>query len=447
MANILKGIKNKLIFRRKISRRRSIKKSWSKLSNVGKNPRQAFSSRLQNSLIILVILIILLVFIYWIVYSIYCLVNAEFTRAYKDREEIVDQEWKGNSRIHILLIGQDKREGEYGYIDALLVLVLDPVDKSLGIFVLNVDTSIYLPSSQKYVSLRSLYNWGILEDENPPVRVIIGNVESLLSININRYIMIDEEGFKKFVDSLGGVYVNNKSFFEDKDLQSFGGKDKFNEGSFRLSGEDLLNFTRADNDGYEFKLQRQIEATSGLVGRLTSYNGFLRFPLIVKMACDNMHTDLTKDEIVRLGYELMKVNDMKFEYMHLSSLTTRTIDDTVVYEPIFEELDEDIQSVFVDTRIGKEQARVEIFNPTSIGGLAGFRARWLRNIGIDVIRVGDAADSLEKTTIYTPEPELYKYTIQAIEKSFSEEVEIKEEEPDFVTTGDVIIILGDNVIN
>lgn len=440
MKGLITKFKRKLKFR---SRKRKKKARFSLFSvRKGGGKGKGMRQRMKNiSLTFLIICLALLIFI-WIIACIHKLITADLKRGYKD--DAVKTEWRGGGRMNVLLVGMDRREGEFGYIDALLVVMIDPQDRKVGIFNLNVDTTVNMGAGQEY-RLRGLYNQGILNSKQAPIQFVAKGVETLLSLEINRYILLDEEGLIDLANSLGGIYVDNKSAIEDADIGKDRGNFSLPEGSFRLGGEDFLNYLRSDDDGQANKLVRQLDGTKGLLKRIASYNVFIRFLKLVDVFEDKVYTDLAKPELIRIGYELMRAQEINSAFMGKSSLQEQTSGEEVVYYPVFDVLDEDIQAVFGDPSISKEQARVEIFNSTNIFGLGAFRARWLRNIGVDVIRVGDTSKHYEKTTVYTGEKKKYVNTINAIKKSFKENVEFVEGMPDFICTGDVIIVLGANV--
>jgi hypothetical protein len=94
-----------------------------------------------------------------------------------------------------------------------------------------------------------------------------------------------------------------------------------------------------------------------------------------------------------------------------------------------------------DERMAREQARIEILNGTSTAGFGARYERWIRHLGGDVIRVKNAPSTTEKSVIYVTDADEYGYTVGRI-AGLWEEVEIREGRPDFITTGDVIIVLG-----
>lgn len=104
-------------------------------------------------------------------------------------------------------------------------------------------------------------------------------------------------------------------------------------------------------------------------------------------------------------------------------------------------VDELLAEVGQDDRMDREQARIEIFNGTDVSGWGSRYERWIKHLGGDVIRVKNAPQQGEGTTIYVTDLEKYSYTVERI-SSLWEDVKIEEGRPGFITTGDIVIVLG-----
>ncbi len=398
-----------------------------------------------NILFVFIFITLILVAILWGGLGIFKLYKFQPNPAYKDFITADKSEWGGQTKLSILVIGQDKRKDEFGFSDCIMVVIINPYEKSIGIFNINPDIQVYVSKLGRNVKLRNLYNLGILEGEEPPINYMISGVENLLSVKVNRYIVFSEEGLKEMVDILGGVYINNS--FEVKDNDVF-----YNfylpKGSYKVSGNDFIGYLSADDDGAENKFLRQINGMQNILKKLVGYVIFFRFFEIINCFENNIQTNLTKNEMIKLWFVIRDVGEVRSGYTKFSSLQKIEIDGEILYKPIIEKLDNDISLTFQDRKAVLEQARIEIFNSTNIRGLGALRARWLKNIGLDVIRIGDTEEIYEKTTIYTKERDKYLNTIKAIKLTFDEDIEVKEGEiPDIICTGDVIIILGKNAQN
>jgi anionic cell wall polymer biosynthesis LytR-Cps2A-Psr (LCP) family protein len=409
-----------------------------------KKGKKIFEIKLNKLFATGVTLLAVIIFFGLIFLYLYSFLHFQPKRAYKDDKSRPVSEWRENDRLTILLVGLDRTEDEFAYIDALTVLIFDPSDQSVGIFDINVNTTVYSGEYQRNFQLKNLYNWAVLENKDSPVSLVKFHVEKLLAVKIDRYIATDKQGLIKITDNLGGISVNNPISFSDHDLQEEGRDFSLAKGIYRLNGEKFYNFLCADDDGISLKYFRQLEGVKGILKRMNSYIVFIKLPTLLKTIEENLYTDFSKQELMRLIFDIMRIKDIKTAFMGANALEKRS-DET--YIPNLDIIDQDLATVFSDTRVNKEQARVEIFNSTNIKGLGTLRARTLKNSGVDVIRVGDISINYNKTTIFTKDQQKYFYTINAIKKTFDEEIDVREDIPSIVYTADLVIVLGDNVVS
>lgn len=101
----------------------------------------------------------------------------------------------------------------------------------------------------------------------------------------------------------------------------------------------------------------------------------------------------------------------------------------------------------VSREVERERVNVEVYNASDINGLASTYARKIRHTGCRILRFDNSPSVQEVTTIYVPEPENYKNSLQLIKDVVGEGVEVKYERPLFITTGDIILVLGKDLQN
>ena len=101
----------------------------------------------------------------------------------------------------------------------------------------------------------------------------------------------------------------------------------------------------------------------------------------------------------------------------------------------------------VSREVERERVNVEVYNASDINGLASTYARKIRHTGCRILRFDNCPSMQEKTTIYVPEPESYENSLQLIKDVVGESVEVKYERPLFITTGDIILVLGKDLQN
>lgn len=93
----------------------------------------------------------------------------------------------------------------------------------------------------------------------------------------------------------------------------------------------------------------------------------------------------------------------------------------------------------------KEQVKVEVFNGSTVSGAASRYARRIKNAGLKVVRYDNAPTRYKKTLIYVSDLDRFDDSLELAAELMAVEVEITTEIPDFMTTGDIVIILGQDL--
>jgi hypothetical protein len=99
----------------------------------------------------------------------------------------------------------------------------------------------------------------------------------------------------------------------------------------------------------------------------------------------------------------------------------------------------------LDRELEKEQVRVEVYNGSGISGAAGQMARKIENSGCDVVRYENAPNMLDNTVLYIPDEDRFKNSIDVVKEVVDGNVEIINDRPTFMTTGDIVVVLGKDI--
>ncbi|MCU0477399.1 MAG: LCP family protein [Chloroflexi bacterium] len=132
--------------------------------------------------------------------------------------------WDGTGRLNVLLIGSDRRPGEGSYnTDTLIVASVDPTTGQVAMFSLPRDTTgIPLPNVPARQTFGPTWNRKInalFQQARARPDLFPGGKQSgyqalkdtlggLYGIDIQYFVEVDFNGFRKVVDALGGVTVN-----------------------------------------------------------------------------------------------------------------------------------------------------------------------------------------------------------------------------------------------
>ncbi len=111
----------------------------------------------------------------------------------------------------------------------------------------------------------------------------------------------------------------------------------------------------------------------------------------------------------------------------------------------YDESFRDLYSKILDSNLEKERVRVEVYNGSDISGAAYQFGRQIVNSGCEVVRYGNAPSIIEKTVVYVPNLEEFATSFSVVSEIFSGRFELVEGRPSFMTTGDIVIILGEDI--
>jgi LCP family protein required for cell wall assembly len=152
----------------------------------------------------------------------------------------------------------------------------------------------------------------------------IETVESFLGngVKVNHVVEVDFENFPDFIDSLGGVTVNNRSRICSPPFDNFWKGLRFRRGEIELNGKRALGYARirkndcAPAEDDRDRAARQQQVLSAIGSKVKSPTTFFRLPWVSWNAPRTLRTDMN-------GFQLM---------MLFADMATGTSDKTEVLE-------------------------------------------------------------------------------------------------------------------
>nr|WP_304216765.1 LytR family transcriptional regulator [Fredinandcohnia onubensis] len=225
------------------------------------------------------------------------------------RTEIV--EFKERDPISILLMGVDQRKGDRGRSDSLIVLTVNPNEKSTQMVSIPRDTRTEIVGKGFDDKINHAYAFGGPE-------MAINTVENFLDLPIDYYIQVNMESFKDIVNTLGGVTVNNSLAF------SYGGY-SFDEGSITLNGDKALAFSRMryeDPRGDFGRQERQRQIIQAVIQKGASLSSLPKAGNILDIFGKNIQTNLTFDQMLDIQKNY-KAATTKLEQTQIAGSGTR----------------------------------------------------------------------------------------------------------------------------
>jgi hypothetical protein len=152
-------------------------------------------------------------------------------------------------------------------------------------------------------------------------------------------------------------------------------------------------------------------------------------------------TNFINQTLSRYQYEKMDILDCCVEEVVISSDRKELQFSKIAFDSEFSKYIQEL----VSREVERERVNVEVYNASNISGLASEYARKVRHTGCRILRYDNAPNLYDNTVIYVPEPEGYQNSLMLIKDVLGKDVEIRYERPSFVTTGDIVLILGKDI--
>jgi len=215
---------------------------------------------------------------------------------------------ENKDRINILLVGLagENYPGE-NLTDSIIIASVNPKTYQTALLSIPRDLYVQIPETNSYTKINALFARG--KDKHGKTIEGIDDLKKTLSeitgLDINYYVAIDFDGFKKVIDELGGIKIQVPRDIHDErypgpnySYETFNIK----EGLYTLDGETALKYarTRHDEDGDFGRAYRQQQILEASRQKAFSIGTLLNVPAInniLDTLSDHLRTDIPLDKI------------------------------------------------------------------------------------------------------------------------------------------------------
>jgi len=258
--------------------------------------------------------------------------------------------------------------------------------------------------------------------EDRGVEYAVWQISQILGITFNNYIYISSEA-NSALDLVFGEDVISKDRY--RDMFKAGDKASLSEGFFKLQAvSSKISFVKS-----LFKVNELKKFNNNIYSDIS----FLQTLTMLKSVEKTLQT--TESYAIDLAnpkYSEEKLSDLGGIKRYLLSTE-------------FDKSYRALISLLVDREVEKERVRVEVYSGSGVAGAAMQFGRKIENSGCDVVRYENAPETIDKTIIYISKPDDFKKSFKIVSEIFSDNFELVEGRPDFMTTGDIVIILGEDI--
>ncbi len=230
-----------------------------------------------------------------------------------------------SDKVNILLVGCDNRENLNLGIrsDTMILTNIDFTTKKIKLLSIPRDTRVFIPGHETYDKINSTINPAYWEDGG--ISLTLKTLENLLNVPIKLYVKVDFEGFKKIIDSIGGI-----KYYVEKDMYYYDPTDgtliNLKEGEQILDGDKALQYVRFRNDAYgDFandstgkiygRVSRQMNFMKAVALKLSENKNILKISNLINIISRYFETNISSSELLKAAITLKDIsvdNDIIF---------------------------------------------------------------------------------------------------------------------------------------
>ncbi|MEI6289920.1 MAG: LCP family protein [Chloroflexota bacterium] len=359
-------------------------------------------------------------------------------------ESILPPTWDGASRVTILLLGVDAdvvldasgnvspdRVGP-ARSDTMILLTIDPQSKTAGMLSVPRDLWVSIPGFS-YAKINTAYfNGESFKLPGGGPELAMRTVEQVIGVPVQYYAQVQFKSFTKLIDEIGKlkVFVPKKITIDPVGP----GSDKImlHAGDHLLGGVEALAYVRqrhTEGGDVDRSMRQQaviLAARDRVMDPKNFPNMVIKAPLIYQDIQDGIRTNMTFDEIMRLG---MLAKDIPVENIKKGVIDfTMVIPGKVmvngqsqdIVKPIPDKIRELRDQIFTSTgavspiasgdplELAKQEGTtIAIYNASSVSGVAQRTADYLKSLGFNVVLVDNASYLPGATQIINHRVNLY----------------------------------------
>ncbi|MDD2907215.1 MAG: LCP family protein [Candidatus Gracilibacteria bacterium] len=384
--------------------------------------------------------------------------------------------------ISILLVGRGGGTHDAPDLtDTIMIAKINTKNKIISMLSIPRDLYVKYPGNDNYYGrINGIYSRYMYQKDDPVygMQMLEKKITEITGQKIDYFVNVDFSGFKKIIDTIGGVTIDVPENFVDYQYPDERGGYKtlvFKKGIWLFDGDNALKYTRSRHSTSDFdRSLRQQQIISAVKEKLTA-GYFLSSPGKIKelygVFNENVKTDLNLSKILKLVYSVSSKDEFQIVSSNMNDScfygSTTCEKGGLLYTPNrdlfggmavllingtdignlsnYEESIKYSNIILNYSGITKENAKINIFNSTKVGRIASELGNNIQKYGFIIPEqnsVGNTIDIYEKTVIYYNNVSKNSDTINALKTFFNGEF-IEIETPKYSTdNANIEIIIG-----
>lgn len=360
-------------------------------------------------------------------------------------------------RVNVLVLGVDRRPSEKCpcRTDTMMIATLDPKTNTAGLITLPRDLYLEIPGVGEARINQANWYGDLYKYPGGGPALAKKTVEYNFGRRIHYYVMVDFAGFRRIIDTLGGIDIDVPKPINDLKYpdENYGYSPLYiPAGKIHMNGDLALKYARTRHQDGDFgRSKRQIQVLMAIRDKALRLDIVTKLPSLVQSMWGTVETDMKPQEVLALAQAGVKVKT--------ENIQTGSIDHTMTVEfrtntgadvlwfdraktgQLFDQIIP-VEGSSASAQVQKEAARIIILNGTPKAGLAERTAKYLQEEGFQITTYGNADRSDYPKTVLVDHSGAKSATVSALTKLFRVEPENILRAPNVKSESDIRIILG-----
>ena len=382
---------------------------------------------------------------------------------------------EGDGRINVLLLGRGGGTHDAPDLtDTIMLASIDPINKTSTLLSIprdlwvNVSGNGNMKINAAWETGKYKYLGKITDDNSNPKATLAGFetvdqvVEKVIGVPIHYNVLLDFDAFKQAVDTLGGVTVNVPEDLVDPTMAWENDRNPVlaKAGTQNFDGRHALIYSRSRETTSDFaRSQRQravLLALKEKVKTLGTLSNPAKLTSLANAFGNNIQTDLSINDAARLANIGTGINNEAVSSIGLadapnSFVTTGNINGQSVVQPraglfTYSTIQSFVRGQLKDPYLMQEQAKIQVYNGTTVPGLASAQADILKSYGYTITGMGNAPTKGYATSVIVDlTAGKSKYTKRYLEQRYGVTAVTALPDPGTLPNGaDFVIIVGND---
>ena len=328
-----------------------------------------------------------------------------------------DQGTAGEALINILLIGADQRSGSLFRTDTLIIASIRPAQQVVTLISIPRDLFVYIPEWTMQRINTAYLHGEMVKYPGRGAALLKDTIRYNLGVRIDHIAIVNFNGFKKIVDTLGGIdlplscpYTDWRVINPNGNLENPANWQLFTvePGLVHMDGELALWYARSRLRSNDYdRGRRQQEVLRGMYTQAMKLNIIPRLPDLYQQIGDAIKTDMRLENILMLAPMALKLDAPRIRSFYINNRLVKawwTPEGANVLLPKRDKIQALIQEAMSPLDAGEEvrlTTWIEIVNNTSNPGWEMLAAERLHYAGFETLFIPPNSSEPAKKTWLT----------------------------------------------